>query len=72
MASITLESSKLQLRCKAGELESGKDKISSISLTGISASSEAANLMGVSNAIGDVSAYPILETLRIDTSSVSE
>ncbi len=70
-ATIELQSCKLQIRTKAGTLDSGKDKVKSITLAGVSDEASAATLLGVSGAIGSVIANPVLNVYRIDENLVS-
>ena len=70
MAQIIPMNSKLQIRCKAGTLSSGADQIKSVTLAGVSRSAEAAALAGVSSAVAGLIDWPVVETLRVDTSVV--
>jgi hypothetical protein len=71
MANITLKDCRLQVRTKAGTLASGKDKVKSISLKGVSHEAEAQKLLDVSNAFGAVIKNPVLEVVRVDENLVS-
>ncbi len=71
-ASIELLSSKMQIRTKVGTLDGGRDKVKSVTLTGIDQSAEAQTLLDVSGAIGGVIAAPVIDVRRIDENLVSD
>lgn len=62
----------MQVRTRAGTLDSGRDKVKSYTLDGISESANAQLLLDVSGAIGSVIANPVLETNRVDTRLISD
>ena len=65
-ATFELSNCKMQIKTKAGTLDSGRDKVKSITLSGVSSTAEAQTLLDVSGAIGAVISYPVLETYRVD------
>ena len=70
-AKMELTSCKMQIKTKAGTLDSGKDKVKSYTLADVSESAAAQLLLDVSAAVGSVIANPVLETYRIDQRLVS-
>ena len=67
MATLALESAKLQVKYKAGTLASGKDSVKSVTLPGASVNASAAVVKGGSDPLGTVIAYPVAGTYRVDT-----
>ena len=71
-AKMDLVSCKMQIKTKAGALDSGKDKVKSITLAGVDENAAPQLLLDVAGAVGSVIANPVLETYRIDSRLVSD
>lgn len=69
-ATYELYDSKMQIKTKVGTLDSGRDKVATITLTGVSSTADAQKLLNVSGAIGSVIAAPVLEDWKVDSSLI--
>lgn len=70
-ATIVLQKCDLQMKRKIGTLDSGRDKIQSLTLDGVSDEASGATLLGVSTAIAGVIDDPIVAVYRNDQNLVS-
>jgi len=71
MAEYTIASSRLSLRLQVGTNDEGRPILRSLSLRDVSSDAAADDVADVSNALGALLDYPIVETSKIDTSLVA-
>jgi len=67
MAVYTNESSRVSLKVQTGTDIQGNPEISSLNLRDVDPAALADDVVAVSAALGAVLAYPVVETLKIDT-----
>ena len=71
MAEYIIASSRLSLRLQVGTNDEGRPILRSLSLRDVSSDAAADDVADVSNALGALLDYPIVETSKIDTSLVA-
>lgn len=70
-ASFDLVGNKLQIKRKVGTLDSGKDKVATITLDGVDENAAAQLLVDVSAAVGSVISTPVIENYRVSTDLIN-
>lgn len=66
-ASFELSDCKLSVKTKVGTLDSGRDKVATVTFTGANSNAEAQTLLDFSGAVAALMAPPVLENYRVDT-----
>lgn len=66
-ASFELSDCKLSVKTKVGTLDSGRDKVATVTFTGANSQAEAQKLLDFSGAVAALISPPVLENYRVDT-----
>lgn len=66
-ASFELHDCKLSVKTKVGTLDSGRDKVATVTFTGANSQAEAQTLLDFSGAVATLISPPVLENYRVDT-----